>query len=172
MMTISQEDGPEHLYGPNDIVLCDQLPARDQRTVLFHLLYMLDVCDYQMSIEAAIEQFSKGFLCELTADGSIAHRLRSIVEHRAELDKEIKPLLHNWKFERLSIATRLILRLALWELRHTDLDIAVVINEALELAKSFAEVDAYKFINGLLDEWVKQNCPERIVVKLQSNPSE
>jgi len=42
------------------------------------------------------------------------------------------------------------------EFKYSGLDVSVVINEALELAKSFAEVDAHKFINGLLDEWVKR----------------
>jgi N utilization substance protein B len=42
-------------------------------------------------------------------------------------------------------------------LKSTDLDVPVVINEALELAKIFAEKDGYKFVNGVLDEWAKRN---------------
>jgi N utilization substance protein B len=43
----------------------------------------------------------------------------------------------------------------LWELKKGDPAASIVINEAIELAKCFAEKDAYKFINGVLDESVK-----------------
>ena len=52
---------------------------------------------------------------------------------------------------------KLILRLALWELLHTDTDPVVIINEAVELAQCFAEQDAYKFINGVLDSYRKSS---------------
>ena len=72
------------------------------------------------------------------------------------LDEECKPLLSNWRFERLGMCTKLILRYALWELQTTDTNPTIVINEAIELAKCFAEKDAYKFVNGILDEALKK----------------
>jgi len=39
-----------------------------------------------------------------------------------------------------------------WELLFTDTPTSIIINEAIELAKDFAEKDAYKFVNGLLDK--------------------
>jgi N utilization substance protein B len=44
----------------------------------------------------------------------------------------------------------------MWELFHTDMPTSIVINEAVELAKCFSEKDAYKFVNGILDEAVKE----------------
>jgi N utilization substance protein B len=73
------------------------------------------------------------------------------------LDEQIKPLLDNWKFERVGCVTRIILRMSIWELVHTQLDYSIVINEAIELAKGYAESDAHKFINGILDKWVKEH---------------
>ena len=89
------------------------------------------------------------------------------VEMREELDSQIKPLLKNWKFERLGCCTRLILRLALWELKQPDSIPSIVINEAIELAKAFAEKDAYKFINGLLDEASKKLYPAKHLEKTE-----
>src|SRR5579872_5056152 len=76
-------------------------------------------------------------------------------DHRDELDEKFKPLLENWRFERIGTSTKLILRFATWELEHGDTDPRIVINEAVELGKAFAEKDAYKFINGVLDRIVK-----------------
>jgi N utilization substance protein B len=60
----------------------------------------------------------------------------------------------------LGFSTRIILRIAMWEFNYSDMPPSIIINEAIELAKCFAEHDAYKFINGVLDEWVKKNKPE------------
>jgi N utilization substance protein B len=53
------------------------------------------------------------------------------------------------------MSTKLILRFALWELAQATTAPSVVLNEAIELAKCFSEKDAYKFINGVLDRYIK-----------------
>ncbi|MFH0898196.1 MAG: transcription antitermination factor NusB, partial [bacterium] len=80
---------------------------------------------------------------------------RGTIEHRKQFDDQIKPHLKNWKLERLGCCTRLILRMALWELSQPNSVPSILINEAVELAKTFAEKDAYKFVNGILDEICK-----------------
>jgi N utilization substance protein B len=58
----------------------------------------------------------------------------------------------NWRVERLAAIDRLILRLAVWELQHApDVPAAVVIDEALELARTFSTDDSVTFVNGVLD---------------------
>jgi len=144
----------------HEIIKCDELPPRDQRTVIFHLLYAFDSFDYQVSFEAIIDNFCRGFLCDIALGGSLYQKSCAIAERQEELDAHIKPLLQNWRFDRIGTCTRLILRIAMWELLYTDLPPSVVINEAVELAKCFAEADAHKFVNGLLDEWVKNQLAE------------
>lgn len=141
----------------SEMVQCDILPVREQRTIVFYLLYMVEAASYEVSMESVIDQFSRGYYCTINPDGFIVKRALAITQERDQLDAEIKPLLQNWKLERLSVATRLILRMALWELKNTVLDVPVVINEALELAKTFGEQDSYKFVNGILDEWSKRH---------------
>lgn len=61
------------------------------------------------------------------------------------------------KLEDLDQIDKGILRLATYELTYcTDVPYKVVINEAIELAKSFAADDSHKFVNGVLDKVVKQ----------------
>jgi N utilization substance protein B len=149
-------------FAPDDrsehtVIVCDTLPVREQRVIIFYLLYIMDVSGYELSSELAIDSFTQGYFCTIDTQGFIAQRVHAVVAAREELDNAMRPLLQNWRLERLSVSTRLITRMALWELEHTDLDVAIVINEALELAKTFAEQDAYKFVNGVLDEWAKRH---------------
>lgn len=144
-------------FSEHEIIPCDTLSPRDQRTVIFHLLYALDSFEYQVSFEAVVDNFCRGFLCDIDPTKPLYKKAQAIAEQRHEIDEHIKPLLHNWRFDRIGLCTKLILRIALWELMNTDLASSVVINEAIELAKCFAEIDAHKFVNGILDEWVKNN---------------
>ena len=58
----------------------------------------------------------------------------------------------NWRPERIAVVDRLVLRIAICEmLRDAAAPPAVVIDEALELARTFSSEDAVKFINGMLD---------------------
>lgn len=81
-----------------------------------------------------------------------------VLRHRAELDGLIQRLAHHWDLERLSPVTRNVLRIALFEHLHDGLDLALVIHEAVELAKAFAEDDAFRFVHGLLDQLRSQRA--------------
>jgi len=74
------------------------------------------------------------------------------VAEMPELDALITQHSQNWRIERIAVLDRLILRMAAWELRHaTDTPPAVVLNEALELARTFGTDDSVRFVNGVLD---------------------
>jgi len=69
-----------------------------------------------------------------------------------ELDPLISEAAEHWRVERMNVMDRLILRLAVYEFLHEPATPArVVINEALELARSFSGDEAVRFINGILD---------------------
>ena len=70
----------------------------------------------------------------------------------ADIDPLIAAQAEHWRLERMPIVDRLILRLAVFELLATPgTPRAVVINEALELARTFSTESAVKFVNGVLD---------------------
>jgi transcription antitermination protein NusB len=70
----------------------------------------------------------------------------------ATIDPLIAETAERWRPERMAILDRLILRMAICEmLRDPDTPDAVVINEALELARTFSTEESVKFINGMLD---------------------
>ena len=140
---------------------CDTLSARDQRALILHLLYAADSFDYQVSLDAIVDNFSRGFDCAIDPTSTLVMQTQAIIDAREQLDEQIRPLLDNWKLERVGCVTRIILRMSLWVLTHAQIDHSIVINEAIELAKAYAEDDAHKFINGVLDKWVKDNKPSQ-----------
>ena len=74
------------------------------------------------------------------------------VERLAAVDVFIAETAERWRPERMAVLDRLILRMAVCEfLRDRETPAAVVINEALELARTFSTEESVKFINGMLD---------------------
>jgi N utilization substance protein B len=74
------------------------------------------------------------------------------LDHAEEADALLSPLLEGWTIERLPTIDRLILEMGTFEIRHRpETPKAVVINEAVELAKKFSTEDSHRFVNGVLN---------------------
>ncbi len=67
-----------------------------------------------------------------------------------EIDKEIEAVAKDWPIKQVAIIDRNILRLGICELKNLDTPPKVVINEAIEIAKTFGSETSSKFINGVL----------------------
>lgn len=130
---------------------------RDERIIAFYFVYAVDRFDYTTSLESVVDNFSRGYNLVVPKTSYAFKIAEGTIENRNEIDEKIKPYLKNWKLERLGCCTLLIIRMAMWELGQEGVVPSIVINEAVELAKIFAEKDAFKFVNGILDEYCKQN---------------
>jgi len=86
------------------------------------------------------------------------HLLRGVVQDLAGVDDLITRHAANWRLERMPTVDRNILRLAVYEMRRTDTPPAVVIDEALELARQFSSEESVHFVNGVLDA-VRRELP-------------
>jgi N utilization substance protein B len=73
----------------------------------------------------------------------------------AELDALVAAQAKNWRLERMAVIDRAILRLAACELRAGKTPPKVVLDEAVELAKTFSSQEAASFVNGVLDAVLK-----------------
>ncbi|EAI0844766.1 transcription antitermination factor NusB [Campylobacter coli] len=78
-----------------------------------------------------------------------------IIKNLDDIDKNLNPYLNENEIEKLGHIERAILRLGAYELLFTDTPSAIVINEAIELAKELANDNSPKFINGVLDALIK-----------------
>ena len=145
-------------------IMCNSLELIDQKSLIFHLLYASDSYEYDASLESIADNFSRGFGYTINTNDWVFKVTQNIINNKEEIDQKILPLLSNWRFDRLGTVTRLILRLGIWQLANLEQDVAVIINDSIELAKCFAEKDAHKFINGVLDEFAKRNNLKNSIV--------
>ena len=75
-----------------------------------------------------------------------------VMEYKAQIDERITRVAENWSLKRMAVTDRNILRLGGYELLHTDTPSAVVIDEAVELAREFGSAQSSQFVNGILDK--------------------
>ena len=78
--------------------------------------------------------------------------VRGVEQNLSSVDETIRKASVNWRIERMARVDRNVLRLGAWELVHsTDVPRAVILDEAVELAKRFGSEDSGAFVNGVLD---------------------
>ena len=75
--------------------------------------------------------------------------------HADEIDALIRGVAEHWTLERMATVDRNVLRMAIFELQHTDTPVGVVINEAVELAKQYSTEESGRFVNGMLGRIVR-----------------
>lgn len=127
-------------------------PRHQARELALQAQYVWDVGG--TSPEEALEHVVAEHLPDATdAVRAFAQELfQGTVHTHVELDGIIGRHIDNWRIERLAVIDRLILRQATWELRYQpDTPPAVIVNEALELARTFSADESVKFVNGVLD---------------------
>ena len=120
------------------------------RECAFQILYQWQITGERM--EAVLASFWR--VRSATPEArAMAERLARGAQQRAEaLDAEIADAATHWRLERIAPIDRTILRLGAYELGdETETPAAVVIDEAIELAKRFGDEGSPAFVNGLLD---------------------
>lgn len=86
-----------------------------------------------------------------------------IYEHLQELDQKLSQYATNWQLNRMAVIDRNVLRMGLYELKFAQgIPPKVAINEAVEVAKKYGDMESSKFVNGILDKIHKQeiSAPE------------
>jgi len=87
--------------------------------------------------------------------------VRGVADNLDTIDKKVAAASQNWRLERMSRVDRNLLRLGTWELMfRTDVPRAVILDEAVELAKSFGTDESSSFVNGVLDR-IAENLGRR-----------
>ena len=121
------------------------MKRRTAREKAVQTLFQMD--QTEVTLEEAMQH-----IVEEPIDEFYASLVEGTVAHQASLDQVIEEHLTNWTFDRLPKVERTVLRLATFELLHTDVPPRVVIDEAVELCKTFSDEQAGKFVNGVLSK--------------------
>ncbi len=127
----------------------------DARECALQILFQWDVhhnTDYwledfwaQREVEAEVREFTDGLV-------------QGVMDRKQDIDALITEHATNWTINRMPIVDRNILRLSLYELIwYPDVPAKVTVNEAIELAKDFADDEAKRFINGILDSVLRKD---------------
>lgn len=122
-----------------------------------HALQILFQWDMRRQpVDESIDAFYSGLSSEENAmpperDEFLEQLVRGTVESAGEIDALISSHAEHWRLERMPAVDRNILRLAIYEIRHTGTPAPVAIDEALELARRFSTEESVQFVNGVLD---------------------
>lgn len=106
------------------------------------------------SPDATVELYWRSFVADADPDGRpyADEIVRGVAVTRDELDRHIGSASAHWRLERMSRVDRNVLRLGTWELaRRPDVPRAVILDEAVELAKAFGTDESSAFVNGVLN---------------------
>jgi N utilization substance protein B len=107
------------------------------------------------SADQAIELYWRSFAADADPEGKeyADACVRGVGGAGAALDERIGKASQNWRVERMARVDRNVLRLGTWELANrADVPRAVVLDEAVELAKSYGTDDSSAFVNGVLNK--------------------
>jgi N utilization substance protein B len=120
---------------------------RQARRAAFVLAYQLDV-----RAGAELEELVQRYRADTGTDVPAYTRtaVEGVLRDREAIDAAVDAAAAGWTADRLGAVERAILRLAAWELRQGEVPAAVVIDEAVELAKRYAGAEAAPFVNGVL----------------------
>ncbi|MBT2582280.1 transcription antitermination factor NusB [Planococcus sp. ISL-109] len=128
------------------------MKRHEAREKALQTLFQLD--GTELTIEEAIEH---------VMDGEIDQFYKLLIEgtnsKQQEIDEKLKDHLENWSLERLPKVERTILRMAVFELDYMDdAPSRVVLNEAIELSKTFGDDKSSRFVNGVLSKFTDQTA--------------
>ncbi|SNY36571.1 NusB antitermination factor [Orenia metallireducens] len=130
-----------------------ELNRHEAREVAVQLLYQMDI--NQESLEENLEVLKSEQPELILEESFLLELLEGTYEKLEELDNTIDQNVVDWKVDRMGKVDRNIIRLAMYEiLFRQDIPVAVSINEAVELAKSFSDEKSANFINGILGKLV------------------
>jgi len=124
---------------------------RSGREAALQMLFQLEASG--VTPDLAIELFWRTFEGADPEGKTYADTIvRGVAENLEGIDKRVTAASQNWRIERMSRVDRNLLRLGTWELMfRADVPRAVILDEAIELAKSFGTDESSGFVNGVLD---------------------
>ncbi len=122
---------------------------RSGREAALQMLFQMEASG--ADAEEVIRTFWRSFEADPEGKPYADELVRGAAAHLAELDATIIAAADNWRLERMTRLDRNLLRLGVFELAHrADVPRAVILDEAVELAKSFGAEGSGAFVNGVL----------------------
>ena len=126
------------------------LGKRKIRKIAFELIFGYEFNKDETPLEY-YERAYDNFICEDDEEENVKKLFMGVCENIEDIDALISSNLNDWKLSRISKASHSIMRISAYEMKYAKLPSAISINEAVEIAKEYAEDGAASFINGVLN---------------------
>lgn len=124
---------------------------RQAREFALQSLYLVDTGS--MPVDDAFGILAPRYTMDEKTDEFARGLARGTMERVKELDERIQAVAENWELKRMAVVDRNLLRMASYELLFCpETPASVIIDEALEIAKTFSAEDSPRFLNGILDK--------------------
>lgn len=126
----------------------EQMTRSELRIKIMTILYQLNIY-VKNKISYQVDQVMKEVL--EVENEFVKEVVYGVITYQKEIDNLANQYLNKWTIDRLGNTDQAILRMGIYELLYTSTPAIVVINEAVELAKSYSDDDVRKMINAVLD---------------------
>jgi N utilization substance protein B len=146
------------------------------RLVALQVIYEYDFriycADTSVDLDEVIERAKPKYEKSIKDFSFVSSLVKGVISHQSELDSIIGPLAPEWPINQIAKIDLAILRMAIYEIKHKSEEVPprVVINEAVELAKTFGSDSSSRFINGVLGSFYKQTYPSEIAKSSAGQP--
>jgi N utilization substance protein B len=130
------------------------------REAALQMLFAVDTAGHDVTL--VIRDFWREFPGDAEGRPYADAAVQGVCSELKILDERITSASQNWRLERMSRIDRNILRLGTWELLHQqDIPIAVIIDEAVEVAKRYGNENSGAFVNGVLNRIAQDHAAPR-----------
>lgn len=120
----------------------------EQRIKAFQILFQID--------NDIVDLKNVKFFDLYVAMPYIKETIDYYIKHQDEINKTISEKLNNYTLDRISKVDRNVLRLAASELLSTNTPKKIIVNEAVKITKIYSDVNSYKFVNGVLKNFINE----------------
>jgi N utilization substance protein B len=133
---------------------------------LYEEAFRKECGDKSFSTDSVLKRNISRYRANVDDKDFIRKLTSGVSKHSKDLDKKLQPIAPEWPLSQIARIDHIVLRIGAYELiNHSDVPPKVVINEAVELAKSFGGDNSSKFVNGVLGTLLKEARPDSVEEK-------
>lgn len=144
------------------------MTKREARQIALHMIFEMEFKQKEEWSDILDTRLSKDIFCSLSDEMDfysneipeiyalyVKQCVNGVCENISTIDDIIIKFSKEWTIKRISKVSLAILRLALFEIKYTEIPVGASINEAVEITKEYDSEESSKFVNGILGEFVR-----------------
>lgn len=133
---------------------------------LYEYVFRMDCEDSTTDLGTILDRNIKRYSETIDDKDFIVKLVNGVAKESVKLDAELQPLAPEWPLDQIARIDHIVMWMGLYELIHnSDVPPKVVINEAVELAKSFGSDSSSKFVNGVLGSAYRVRGGDEVVAE-------